>query len=127
MIYVENFDRFCPIGPGTADEVTDPHNLGIRRTVNGEVLQDSFTDQLIFRVDQLIAYLSHVFTLMPGDLVLPVPPQVSEWGEPLRSGSRRVTASCLKSISLDGWRTRSSRFLGPREERQGGLPPCLSF
>ena len=54
----------------TADEVTDPHNLGIRCTVNGEVLQDSCTNQLIFRVDQLTAYLSHVFTLMPGDLIL---------------------------------------------------------
>ena len=55
--------------------MTDPHNLGIRRTVNGEVLQDSFTDQLIFRVDQLITHLSHVFTLMPGDLVLTDTPE----------------------------------------------------
>ncbi len=75
MIYVEIFDHFCPIGPGTADEVTDPHNLGIRCTVNGEVLQDSRTNQLIFRVDQLITHLSHVFTLMPGDLVLTDTPE----------------------------------------------------
>lgn len=68
----KNFDSFCPIGPEivTADELGDPHRLGIRCSVNGEVLQDSSTDQLIFRVDQLVAYLSHVFTLTPGDLIL---------------------------------------------------------
>lgn len=55
--------------------MTDPHNLGIRCTVNGEVLQDSRTNQLIFRVDQLITHLSHVFTLMPGDLVLTDTPE----------------------------------------------------
>ncbi len=68
----KNFDNFCPIGPEivTADELGDPHRLGIRCSVNGEVLQDSSTDQLIFPVDQLVAYLSHVFTLTPGDLIL---------------------------------------------------------
>ncbi len=67
----KNFDSFCPIGPEivTSDEVPDPHKLGIRCTVNGERLQDSSTDQLIFGIDKLVAYLSHVFTLTPGDLI----------------------------------------------------------
>ena len=67
----KNFDSFCPIGPEivTSDEVPDPHKLGIRCTVNGERLQDSSTEQLIFGIDKLVAYLSHVFTLTPGDLI----------------------------------------------------------
>jgi 2-keto-4-pentenoate hydratase/2-oxohepta-3-ene-1,7-dioic acid hydratase in catechol pathway len=67
----KTFDTFAPIGPAlvTADEVADPHALGIRLRLNGETMQDSSTSQLIFRVDQVIAYLSRVFTLEPGDLI----------------------------------------------------------
>ena len=53
----------------TPDEVPDPHNLGIRLRLNGQTMQDSNTSQLIFGVDELIAYLSQVFTLEPGDLI----------------------------------------------------------
>ena len=67
----KTFDTFAPIGPDlvTSDDVADPHNLGIRCIVNGETVQDSNTSQLIFSVPQLIAYLTHVFTLAPGDLI----------------------------------------------------------
>lgn len=67
----KTFDTFAPIGPDlvTADEVADPHNLGIRCILNGETVQDSNTKQLIFKIPELIAYLSHVFTLKPGDLI----------------------------------------------------------
>lgn len=68
----KTFDTFCPLGPAlvTADEVPDPHNLRIQLRLNGETMQDSTTSELIFRIDQLIAYLSRVFTLEPGDVVL---------------------------------------------------------
>ena len=67
----KTFDTFAPIGPDlvTTDDVPDPHNLGIRCILNGETVQDSNTSQLIFDVPKLIAYLTHVFTLVPGDLI----------------------------------------------------------
>jgi 2-keto-4-pentenoate hydratase/2-oxohepta-3-ene-1,7-dioic acid hydratase in catechol pathway len=67
----KTFDTFCPTGPWlvSADEIADPHNLDIRITINGEVLQNSNTRELIFRIPQLIEHLSSVFTLEPGDIV----------------------------------------------------------
>ena len=64
-------DTFAPMGPAivTADEVPDPHVLRIRLRLNGEVMQDSSTAQLIFGVDQLIAFLSETVTLEPGDVI----------------------------------------------------------
>jgi 2-keto-4-pentenoate hydratase/2-oxohepta-3-ene-1,7-dioic acid hydratase in catechol pathway len=67
----KTFDTFAPLGPWivTADEVPDPHNLPIRLRLNGQVMQDSNTKQMIFSVGQVLAYLSQVFTLEPGDLI----------------------------------------------------------
>jgi 2-keto-4-pentenoate hydratase/2-oxohepta-3-ene-1,7-dioic acid hydratase in catechol pathway len=67
----KTFDTFAPMGPYivSADEIADPHNLDIKITINGEVLQHSNTKHLIFNVPALIAYLSSVFTLEPGDVV----------------------------------------------------------
>lgn len=67
----KTFDTFAPTGPElvTPDEVPDPHGLGIRLRLNGQTMQDSNTNQLIFRVDEIIAYLSQVMTLEPGDLI----------------------------------------------------------
>jgi 2-keto-4-pentenoate hydratase/2-oxohepta-3-ene-1,7-dioic acid hydratase in catechol pathway len=64
-------DTFCPVGPMTPrDEIGDPHALGIRAIVSGEVLQDSTTANLIFGVDDVIAYASQTTTLELGDLIL---------------------------------------------------------
>jgi 2-keto-4-pentenoate hydratase/2-oxohepta-3-ene-1,7-dioic acid hydratase in catechol pathway len=67
----KTFDTFAPIGPSlvTSDEVGDPQRLGIRLRLNGELMQDSNTSQLIFGVAPTIAYLSQIFTLEPGDLI----------------------------------------------------------
>jgi 2-keto-4-pentenoate hydratase/2-oxohepta-3-ene-1,7-dioic acid hydratase in catechol pathway len=67
----KTFDTFAPTGPvlATADEVPDPHNLGIRLRLNGQTMQDSTTGQMIFRVGEVLAYLAKVFTLEPGDLI----------------------------------------------------------
>ncbi len=81
----KTFDTFAPIGPDlvTTDDVPDPHNLGIRCILNGETVQDSNTSQLIFGVPKLIAYLTHVFTLAPGDLIFTgTPPGVGMGREP---------------------------------------------
>lgn len=67
----KTFDTFAPMGPHlvSADEIPDPHALDITLTINGEVLQSSNTRHLIFRIPDLIAFLSGVFTLEPGDVV----------------------------------------------------------
>jgi len=67
----KSLDTFCPLGPWlvTRDEVPDPHALSIRCTVNGAVMQDSTTAEMIFRVPQLIEFASQAFTLLPGDVI----------------------------------------------------------
>lgn len=67
----KTFDTFAPIGPAlvSADEIADPHALDISLTLNGETMQHSNTRNLIFGVPRLVAYLSSVFTLEPGDVI----------------------------------------------------------
>jgi 2-keto-4-pentenoate hydratase/2-oxohepta-3-ene-1,7-dioic acid hydratase in catechol pathway len=67
----KTFDTFCPMGPAvvTADEIEDPHDLHITCSINGNRLQDSNTKNLIFGIPKLIAFLSSVFTLEPGDVI----------------------------------------------------------
>jgi 2-keto-4-pentenoate hydratase/2-oxohepta-3-ene-1,7-dioic acid hydratase in catechol pathway len=67
----KTFDTFAPMGPHivSADEIADPHALDISLTINGETLQHSNTRELIFKIPELVAYLSSVVTLEPGDIV----------------------------------------------------------
>ena len=67
----KTFDTFAPMGPyvTTADEIADPHNLSISLTLNGVVLQNSNTSELIFKIPELIEHLSSVFTLETGDVI----------------------------------------------------------
>jgi 2-keto-4-pentenoate hydratase/2-oxohepta-3-ene-1,7-dioic acid hydratase in catechol pathway len=67
----KTFDTFAPMGPWlvTADEIADPHNLNISLTMNGETLQDSNTRELIFKIPELIEFLSSIMTLEAGDIV----------------------------------------------------------
>lgn len=67
----KTFDTFAPMGPWivTADEIPDPHDLDIELEIEGETLQDSNTRELIFKVPDLIEFLSSVFTLEPGDVI----------------------------------------------------------
>ena len=67
----KSFDTFAPCGPWlvTPDEVPDPHSLAVQLTLNGRIMQDSNTSQMIFGIPALISYISHVFTLQPGDIL----------------------------------------------------------
>jgi len=67
----KTFDTFAPMGPWivTADSIPDPHNLDISLDINGETLQNSNTRELIFKIPDLLVFLSSVFTLEPGDIV----------------------------------------------------------
>lgn len=67
----KSFPTFCPMGPAivTADEIADPHNLAISLSIDGERLQNSTTSELIFKIPELIEYLSSIAPLLPGDVV----------------------------------------------------------
>ena len=71
FVRAKSLDTFCPIGPWliTADEVPDPQTLDIRCIVNGEVMQDSNTSDMVFGVAELISFCSMAFTLEPGDVI----------------------------------------------------------
>jgi 2-keto-4-pentenoate hydratase/2-oxohepta-3-ene-1,7-dioic acid hydratase in catechol pathway len=64
-------DTFCPTGPylTTRDEISDPQSLSISARVNGTTLQDSNTSRMIFRVAELIEFISASITLEPGDII----------------------------------------------------------
>lgn len=74
----KSLDTFCPVGPTvvTADEFGDPQAKRLRCLVDGEVKQDSSTAEMIFGVAEILSFLSHSCTLVPGDLVLTGTP----WG-----------------------------------------------
>ncbi len=65
-------DTFCPLGPAlvTRDEVADPNQLAIKTTLNGQVMQDGNTADMIFRVPFIVSYISEIATLEPGDVIL---------------------------------------------------------
>ena len=67
----KSLDTFCPMGPVivTAGDIPDPQNLEIRCWVNGKVMQESNTLEMIFDVRYLIVFLSQAFTLYPGDVI----------------------------------------------------------
>lgn len=78
-------DTFAPLGPYlvTPDEIADPHLLSIQLRLNGVTLQNSNTKELIFKVDELIAHLSQLITLEPGDVIFTgTPPGVGAARQP---------------------------------------------
>ncbi|BFY97617.1 hypothetical protein BsWGS_00656 [Bradybaena similaris] len=81
----KSIDDFCPLGPAivTRDAIKDPHNLRLWTKVNGEYKQDSSTNQLVFKTEELLVFLSRFFTLQPGDIILTgTPPGVGVFRKP---------------------------------------------
>ena len=70
----KSFDTFCPLGPWIETDL-DPNNLKIRSILNGKTMQESKTSDMIFKVEQLISYLSHNMTLLPGTVILTGTPE----------------------------------------------------
>lgn len=70
-VRAKSLDTFAPMGPAivSADEIADPQALKLKCVVNGQVMQDSSTKQMIFGVAHLVADLSRAFTLQPGDMI----------------------------------------------------------
>jgi len=73
----KSFDTFCPLGPClvTPEDIPDPNSLRIRTMLNGEVMQDSNTDDMIFDVREIISYLSQGTTLSPGTVIITGTPE----------------------------------------------------
>jgi 2-keto-4-pentenoate hydratase/2-oxohepta-3-ene-1,7-dioic acid hydratase in catechol pathway len=68
----KSFDTFCPIGPAlvTVDEIPNPQSLQMKCLLNGQIMQDATTSDMIFPVARLIEYLSDGMTLLPGTVIL---------------------------------------------------------
>ena len=73
----KSFDTFCPLGPVfvTPDEIPNPNALRIKTILNGQTMQDSSTEDMIFDVPTLIEFLSGSMTLLPGTVILTGTPQ----------------------------------------------------
>lgn len=65
----KGFDTFCPVGPWLETEIADPQALSIELRVNGLVRQKGSTADMIFSAAEVVAFVSHIMTLYPGDLV----------------------------------------------------------
>jgi 2-keto-4-pentenoate hydratase/2-oxohepta-3-ene-1,7-dioic acid hydratase in catechol pathway len=103
-------DGCCPAGPFlvTPDEISNPSNLRIRQVLNGEILQDGSTADMIFPPDELIAYISNRTTLQPGDVITT--------GTPSGIGSARTPPVTLKpgdvvEITIDGLGTQITKIV----------------
>lgn len=97
----KSFPTFCPMGPAivTIDEIADPHALGISLTINGETLQNSNTRELIFKVPELIEFISSVTPLLPGDVVSTGTPGGVGMG---RSPQRWLKAGDRVTVKVEG-------------------------
>lgn len=98
-------DTFAPLGPYlvTKDEIKDPHNLEMWLTVNGERVQHSNTDDMIFKIPFLVHYLSQFMTLLPGDVI--------STGTPFGVGlgfkpPRYLSAGDVVELSIEGLGTQ---------------------
>ena len=73
----KSFDTFCPLGPWivTPDEIADPNDLAIRAVLNGQVVQDARTADMIFNIETIVSNLSRSMTLLPGTVILTGTPE----------------------------------------------------
>jgi 2-keto-4-pentenoate hydratase/2-oxohepta-3-ene-1,7-dioic acid hydratase in catechol pathway len=103
----KGFDTFAPAGPCIATGI-DPANLRIRTRLNGETRQDSSTSDMIFPVAKLVSFISHVMTLLPGDLITTGTPP----------GVGNLTPGDRVAIEIDGIGTLEN----PVVDGQGASP-----
>ncbi len=108
--WAKSFDTFAPIGPWivTSDEIGDPNKLDISLRLNGEVMQSSNTENMIFNVAYLVSYVSQGISLCPGDLIFT--------GTPAGVGAARKPPRFLKSgdvveINIQGIGTLKNKVI----------------
>ncbi|MFI6598009.1 fumarylacetoacetate hydrolase family protein [Nonomuraea sp. NPDC050536] len=99
----KSFDTFCPLGPWIQTDL-DPSDLALTTTVNGEVRQSTRTSQLINDIPALVAYVSAVMTLIPGDVILTGTPAgvgPLEVGDEVSVGIEGIGTLTNKVVSRD--------------------------
>jgi 2-keto-4-pentenoate hydratase/2-oxohepta-3-ene-1,7-dioic acid hydratase in catechol pathway len=94
----KGFDTFCPLGPWIETEFT-PDAQKITATLNGEIKQSSVLSEMIFKVPQIIEFVTNVMTLLPGDVILTGTP----------AGIGPMPAGSSISISIDGLGTLTNK------------------
>src|SRR5699024_2607026 len=97
----KSYDTFCPMGPWIETDL-DPSDLQIKTTVDGDVKQNARTSALVHKIPDLIAFVSAVMTLLPGDMILTGTP---EGVGPLGSGQE-------VSVTVDGIGTLTNPVQG---------------
>ena len=125
MTIGKSFDTHGPLGPWivTADELGDPHDLGIRAFVNDELRQDSNTREMICNCFQQVSHLSEAFTLEPGDVIAAgTPAGVGAARQPFPEGLLKV--GDLVRIEIDRIGTLENTVI---EEPAGYLAPHIEF
>jgi 2-keto-4-pentenoate hydratase/2-oxohepta-3-ene-1,7-dioic acid hydratase in catechol pathway len=92
---------FGPIGPYlvTADEIADPQALGLRLSLNGEMVQDNFTSDMIFSVAEIIAHMSEFMALVPGDVIATGTPEGVGMG---MTPQRFLQVGDVMELEIDG-------------------------
>lgn len=88
----KSFDTFCPLGPAIETELDPAERLAVIGRVNGEVRQAGFTSDMVFGVPELVAFISSVMTLLPGDVILTGTP----------SGVGPLLPGDLVEVEIDG-------------------------
>jgi 2-keto-4-pentenoate hydratase/2-oxohepta-3-ene-1,7-dioic acid hydratase in catechol pathway len=101
----KGFDSFCPLGPWVAVDL-DPTNLRVQARVDGQLRQDGRTSDLIFDVAQLVSFVSHVMTLLPGDVIATGTP----------AGVGPLVAGNVVEVEVEGIGTLRNRVVN-REDR----------
>ncbi|AXV40030.1 fumarylacetoacetate hydrolase family protein [Methanobacterium sp. BAmetb5] len=97
----KSFDTFCPIGPWIETDM-DPSHQNISLKLNGEVKQNSNTENMIFSVEELVEFISHIMTLNPGDVIAT--------GTPPGVGSMNVDD--IVEVKIEGIGTLSNKIKG---------------
>jgi len=116
MLRVKGSDTLCPLGPGLVDD-WDFHGKRIRTLVNGEVVQDGTTDEMIWDMHYLVADIARTITLVPGDVILSGTP----------ANSRPVQPGDEVSVEVEGLGTLTNRIVaGPGVREDVGAQPSES-
>jgi 2-keto-4-pentenoate hydratase/2-oxohepta-3-ene-1,7-dioic acid hydratase in catechol pathway len=116
MLRVKGSDTLCPLGPGLVDD-WDFHGKGIRTLVNGEVVQDGNTDEMVWDMHYLVADIARTITLVPGDVILSGTP----------ANSRPVQPGDEVSVEVEGLGTLTNRIVaGPGVRDDVGAQPSES-
>ena len=107
MLRVKGQDGFCPLGPELVDAANvDPEDLALRTYVNGEIVQEGNTRELLWPIEYMLADLSRLITLEPGDVLLSGTP----------ANSRPVEPGDLVEVEVDGIGRLSNRIVEGKDE-----------